>query len=195
MADDLGMTNQPTTIAARTVGQVAEEFGVTVRTLHHYDDIGLLSPSDRSASGYRLYTEADLERLRHVVVYRRLALALDELRQIIDAPAATVIEHLQRQRDVVGQRIDELHELTVAIDAAIIKETTGMKLTKLEQTELFGDHFSDEYAAEAEQRWGDTDAWKQSQQRTARYTKQNWVEVQYVRDAIHANADRHAAVP
>jgi MerR family transcriptional regulator, thiopeptide resistance regulator len=93
MADDLGMTNQPTTIAARTVGQVAEEFGVTVRTLHHYDDIGLLSPSDRSASGYRLYTEADLERLRHVVVYRRLALALDEVRQIIDAPAATVIEH------------------------------------------------------------------------------------------------------
>lgn len=55
-------------MAPLTVGQVAQEYGVTVRTLHHYDEIGLLRPSERSASGYRLYTRADLERLSHVVV-------------------------------------------------------------------------------------------------------------------------------
>ena len=55
-----------------TVGDVAQRFGITVRTLHHYDDIGLLTPSRRGASGYRVYTSADLTRLSQVIVYRRL---------------------------------------------------------------------------------------------------------------------------
>jgi MerR family transcriptional regulator, thiopeptide resistance regulator len=63
--------------AALTVGQVAERFGVTVRTLHHYDEIGLVRPH-RTVSGYRIYTDDDLERLRHVVVYRRLGFPLEE---------------------------------------------------------------------------------------------------------------------
>ncbi|MGQ1837835.1 MerR family transcriptional regulator [Kocuria turfanensis] len=67
-----------------TVGQVAERFGVTVRTLHHYDDVGLLRPSERSAGGYRLYTEEDLLRLRHVVVYRRLGLPPESHRALGD---------------------------------------------------------------------------------------------------------------
>ena len=64
--------------AALTVGQVAERFGVTVRTLHHYDEIGLVRPH-RTVSGYRIYTDDDLERLRHVVVYRRLGFPLEEI--------------------------------------------------------------------------------------------------------------------
>src|SRR3954451_5830104 len=71
-----------------TVGQVAERSGVTVRTLHHYDEIGLLRPSRRSASGYRLYTEADLVRLRHVVVYRRLGVALEGGAGLLDETGA-----------------------------------------------------------------------------------------------------------
>ena len=69
-----------------TVGQVAERFDVTVRTLHHYDEIGLLVPSDRSAAGYRLYTEDDLVRLQHVVVYRRLGFALEEVALLLEQP-------------------------------------------------------------------------------------------------------------
>ena len=67
-----------------TVGQVADVFGVTVRTLHHYDEIGLLVPSERSAAGYRLYTDDDLARLQQVVVYRRLELSLDEIASLLD---------------------------------------------------------------------------------------------------------------
>ncbi len=55
-----------------TVGQVAADFGVTVRTLHHFDEVGLLEPSERSHAGYRLYTDDDLTRLRQIVAYRRL---------------------------------------------------------------------------------------------------------------------------
>ena len=67
-----------------TVGHVADVFGVTVRTLHHYDEIGLLVPSERSAAGYRLYTDGDLRRLQQIVVYRRLELPLEEIGSLLE---------------------------------------------------------------------------------------------------------------
>jgi len=166
---------------ALTVGQVAEQFDVTVRTLHHYDEIGLLVPSERTAAGYRLYDDKDITRLQHIVVYRRLGFALEEIALLLDELAtsdgSTVIAHLQRQRDAVMSRLDEMRDLVTAINRALEKEMTGIRLTREEQKELFGDNFSDDYAQEAEQRWGDTDAWKQSQRRTSSYTKQDWVRI------------------
>jgi DNA-binding transcriptional MerR regulator len=164
-------------LAALTVGQVAEQFDVTVRTLHHYDEIGLLVPSERTSAGYRLYDGEDITRLQHVVVYRRLGFALEEIALLLDDPSADVGEHLRRQRDAVMSRLDEMRDLVTAIDQALEKEMSGIKLTKEEQKELFGDGFSEDYADEAEQRWGETDAWKQSQRRTSQYAKEDWVRM------------------
>jgi len=162
---------------ALTVGQVAEHLGVTVRTLHHYDAIGLVVPSERTPAGYRLYTVEELTRLQHVVVYRRLGFALEEITLLLDDPSADVGEHLRRQRAAVMSRLDEMRALVTAIDRAMEKEMSGIKLTKEEQKELFGDGFSEDYADEAEQRWGETEAWKQSQSRTSKYTKGDWVQM------------------
>ena len=156
-----------------TVGQVAERFGVTVRTLHHYDEIGLVHPH-RTASGYRVYTADDLERLRHAVVYRRLGFPLEEIGPLLDDPHADVQAHLRRQRAAVVSRLDEMRDLVAAIDRALEAQMNGMALTPQEQKELFGEGFSEEYAREAEERWGDTDAYRQSQERTRRYTKDDW---------------------
>ena len=156
-----------------TVGQVAERFGVTVRTLHHYDEIGLVRPH-RTASGYRVYTDDDLERLQHVVVYRRLGFPLEEIGPLLDDPHADVEAHLRRQRAAVVSRLDEMRDLVVAIDRALEAQMNGNALTPEEQKELFGEGFSEEYAREAEERWGDTDAYRQSQERTRRYTKDDW---------------------
>ena len=168
-------------LTALTVGQVAEQLGVTVRTLHHYDEIGLLVPSDRTSAGYRLYTSEDVTRLQHIVVYRRLGFALQEIADLLEEQAAAdsgaVIGQLQRQRAAVLSRLDEMHDLVTAIDQALEKEMSGTKLTREEQKELFGEGFSDEYAEEAEQRWGQSDAWKQSQKRTSKYTKDDWVQI------------------
>ena len=167
---------QETTVL--TVGQVAEELGVTVRTLHHYDEIGLLSPSARSTAGYRLYTDEDLTRLQHVVVYRRLGFPLEQISDLLDGSTdGLVVEHLHRQRAAVQSRLEEMRDLVTAIDRALEREMTGVNLTKEEQRELFGDGFSDEYVAEAQERWGETEAWKQSQQRTSRYTKADWEQI------------------
>jgi DNA-binding transcriptional MerR regulator len=169
-----------------TVGQVAERSGVTVRTLHHYDEIGLLRPGRRSASGYRLYTDEDLVRLQHVVVYRRLGFALEEVAVLLDDPEADVAAHLRRQRAAVMSRLDELAELVTAIDRALEAEVSGMQLTPEEQRELFGEDFKEEYQEEARERWGDTEAWRQSQQRTSQYTKADWQAIKAEADGINA---------
>ena len=158
---------------ALSVGQVAERFGVTVRTLHHYDEIGLVRPH-RTASGYRVYTDDDLERLQHVVVYRRLGFPLEEIGPLLDDPHADVEAHLRRQRAAVVSRLDEMRDLVAAIDRALEAQMNGNALTPEEQKELFGEGFSEESAREAEERWGDTDAYRQSQERTRRYTKDDW---------------------
>ncbi|MDQ6641736.1 MAG: MerR family transcriptional regulator, partial [Actinomycetota bacterium] len=104
---------------ALTVGQVAVDLGVTVRTLHHYDEIGLVRPSGRSQAGYRLYTRADLERLEAVVVYRRLGFPLGEIAALVEATGADRAGHLRRQRAAVSTRLEEMHDLVKAIDRAL----------------------------------------------------------------------------
>lgn len=181
---------------ALTVGQVAGRFGITVRTLHHYDEIGLLVPSDRSGAGYRLYTEADITRLQHIVVYRRLGFGLEEIALLLAHPES-VTQHLRRQRAAVMDRLDEMRDLVAAIDRALERETMGSKPTREEQRELFGDGYSDEYPAEAERRWGDTDAWRQSQQRTSGYDKQDWIAIKAEVEAITGGylAAKRAGLP
>ena len=181
-----------------TVGQVAERFAVTVRTLHHYDEIGLLCPSRRSAAGYRLYTDADVTRLQHVVVYRRLGLGLEDIAAVLDDPDADVAAHLRRQRDAVTSRLDELSDLVAAIDRALEAQMSGVRLTREEQRELFGDGFSEEYQAEARERWGDTEEWRRSRARTAHYTKADWEAVTAEADAVDVAfvaAKRSGAAP
>ncbi len=178
-------TSQHTARVELTVGQVAESFGVTVRTLHHYDAEGLVVPSARTHAGYRLYTDADLARLATVVTYRRLGLPLTEVRALLDGEGSAQ-EHLRRQRDAVVSRLGELEQLVTAIDRALEREMDQQPATTDELKELFGDGFSEEYQTEAQERWGETDAWTQSSRRTKRYTAADWAEVKAEGDAVNA---------
>jgi MerR family transcriptional regulator, thiopeptide resistance regulator len=92
----------------RTVGEVSELAGVTVRTLHHYDEIGLLRPSGRSEAGYRLYGHADLERLQEIVVWRQLGFSLTEVQDLLDDPGYDRGAALRRQRELVELQVERL---------------------------------------------------------------------------------------
>ncbi|MFD8825068.1 MerR family transcriptional regulator, partial [Streptomyces sp. NPDC059605] len=94
-----------------TVGQVSARLGVTVRALHHWDEIGLARPSMRTAAGYRLYTAGDLERLHRIVVYREVGLGLDRIRDVLDDSTADVPGALRAQRAQVAERIERLQRL------------------------------------------------------------------------------------
>jgi DNA-binding transcriptional MerR regulator len=157
-----------------TVGAVARLSGVTVRALHHYDAIGLLSPGERSDAGYRRYDEADLDRLQRILFYRELGFGLDDIRTVLTDGGVDAAAHLRRQHAMLRDRIRRLERMAAAVQKAMEARTMGINLTPEERFEVFGDFDPDQHAAEVEERWGDTDAYRQSQQRVARYTKDDW---------------------
>jgi MerR family transcriptional regulator, thiopeptide resistance regulator len=169
---------------AYIVGQVAAFARVTVRTLHHYDEIGLLVPGDRSAAGYRRYSGNDLARLQRILFYRALGFGLDEITKILDDPDAEPIDHLRRQHALLTERAERLIELIGTVEKTMEAHAMGIRLTPDEMFEVFGDDDPTEHAAEAEQRWGDTDAYRESARRTSAYSKDDWLRIRSEADAI-----------
>jgi DNA-binding transcriptional MerR regulator len=161
-----------------SVGQVASFAGVTVRTLHHYDEIGLLCPSGRSHAGHRRYDDGDLDRLQQILFYRELGFPLDEVAALLDDPDADPREHLRRQHSLLTARIARLQEMAAAVEQAMEAKKMGINLTPEERFEVFGDKDPEQYAEEAEQRWGGTAAYAESQRRAAGYSKDDWKRMQ-----------------
>ncbi|WP_406400511.1 MerR family transcriptional regulator [Streptomyces sp. NBC_00879] len=161
-----------------SVGQVSAFAKVTVRTLHHYDEIGLLRPGGRSHAGHRRYEDADLDRLQQILFYRELGFPLDEVAALLDDPDADPREHLRRQHELLTGRIARLQEMAAAVEQAMEARKMGINLTPEEKFEVFGDHDPEQYAEEAEQRWGGTAQYAESQRRAARYTKDDWKRMQ-----------------
>ncbi|MGP4049180.1 MerR family transcriptional regulator [Streptomyces sp. 2A115] len=161
-----------------SVGQVAGFAGVTVRTLHHYDEIGLLVPSGRSHAGHRRYSDADLDRLQQILFYRELGFPLDEVAALLDDPEADPRAHLRRQHELLTARIEKLQKMAAAVEHAMEARKMGINLTPEEKFEVFGDKDPDEHAEEAERRWGGTEAYAESQRRAAGYTKDDWKRMQ-----------------
>jgi MerR family transcriptional regulator, thiopeptide resistance regulator len=162
---------------SHSVGQVAGFAGITVRTLHHYDEIGLLVPSERSHAGHRLYGDADLDRLQQILFYRELGFPLEEVAALLDDPDADPRQHLRRQHELLRSRIEKLEKMAAAVEHAMEARKMGIDLTPEEKFEVFGDFDPDEYAEEVERRWGDTDAYRESQRRTASYKKEDWLRI------------------
>ena len=161
----------------RSVGEVARLAGVSVRTLHHYDEVGLLRPSDRSAAGYRVYSDDDLARLQHILGYRELGFGLDAIASILDDPELDPVEHLRRQHGLLTDRVDRLQRQLAAIEKTLEARQMGIKLNPEEMFEVFGDFDPTEHEAEAQERWGDSDAFRESRRRTSSYTKADWVRM------------------
>ena len=158
----------------KTVGEVSELARVTVRTLHHYDELGLLSPSERSEAGYRLYSYDDLARLQEILIWRALGFPLAEIVSLLDDPEHDRLGALERQREVVGREIDRLGALAAAVDAAIAAERNG---TPIEERQMFDGFDPTEYEDEAHERWGHTEAYQESARRTQAYGEAEWSEI------------------
>lgn len=155
-----------------TVSDLARISGVTVRTLHHYDAIGLLVPGGRTQAGYRLYSSADATRLGRILAYRACGLALADIATVLDEDDP--IGHLRRQLALLDVRRDELDRQRDTLRRALEARIMGITLDPEEMLEVFGEHDPTEHAQEAEERWGDTDAYRESNRRTSTYSKQDW---------------------
>jgi DNA-binding transcriptional MerR regulator len=153
----------------KTVHEVSELAGVSVRTLQYYDKIGLLSPAMRSDAGYRLYGDADLARLQQILLFRELEFPLKEIKRIIESPDFDRRRALQQQIDLLKlkrERIDNLIDLAQSI------KKTGVSALSFE---AFNNDKIDEYTAEAKASWGQTPEWQEYEQKSKGRTKEEAV--------------------
>ena len=176
--------NEPAHTAS-TVGQVAEQLGVTVRTLHHYDAIGLLVPSERTSAGYRLYDGRDITRLQHVAVYRRLGFTLEEIALLLDDPSADEAEQRWGESEARKQSHKRTSKYTKAEWAEVKAEMDAAEQHRLHIERWF-------YDITPEFHRGVGDMYIADPRFTKTYGNMTPGMAQYVRGAIHGNADRAA---
>ncbi|MGN1250992.1 MAG: MerR family transcriptional regulator [Candidatus Spyradocola sp.] len=150
----------------RTVKDVSALTGVSVRTLRYYDRIGLLRPEAVTEAGYRLYGDASLERLRHILLYRELGFSLREIGTILDAPDFDRGRALEQQARLLEMKAERLHSL-----AEFARGVQRMGVSTLDFT-AFDSSRIDEYARQAKALYGNTDAYKEFERRSADRTEQ-----------------------
>lgn len=166
--------NHTKEIMSYTIHQLATIAGVSVRTLHHYDTVGLLSPTRDESNQYRQYTHDDALRLQQILFFRELGFSLDKIRAMLDAPEFDMRAALKDQRALLKLHQERYATLLDTVDQTL---TALTKDTTMDTNDLFNGLSKDEidaYAAEAKARWGTTDAYKQSMERTKQMTKNDW---------------------
>lgn len=183
-----------------TVGEVARLAHVTVRTLHHYDEIGLLVPSERSGAGYRLYSEADLERLHQILLYRELGFGLEAIGRLLDAPSVDRRTALRAQRELLVEKRRRTEAVIRAVDRTLETMEGGRTMSADEMFEGFEElagapeavraHHA-AHAREAHERWGETDAYRESLRRAKGHSREDW---RRIREEAESNEARMAAL-
>lgn len=179
----MGVMPDQSDAVAVTVGQAAASVGVSVRTLHHWDQIGLARPSERSRAGYRLYTDTDVERLRRIVIYRELGLDLAAIRGLLDDTTGALTE-LRDQRARLAERIRQLTALGDDLDRMIDAHEHGVLLAPDDQATVFGPGWNPEWPGQARELYGDTAQWQQYAERSAVRDTAQWKQVDDANTAI-----------
>ena len=150
--------------------EVSRLSGISIRALHHYDAIGLLRPAKINASGYRLYDDASLERLQSILLFRELDFSLAEIKRILDEPGFDQDAALEAQIQLLSLRRDRLNDL---IDhARQMKKQGGNRM----DFSAFDTEKLDEYAKEAKKKWGNTEAYREYEQRSQRKSQSDMLD-------------------
>ena len=160
------------------IKEFAKFTGVSVRTLHYYDEIGLLLPAvvDRD-TGYRFYDENSLLRMQEILFYRELDFSLKNIGEILSSPNYNKSKALKEQKHLLILKKERLERLISAIDSAVKGENV-MK--------AFDNSEFEKYKAEAKEKWGSPDAYKEHTERTKNYSKQKWNDLTVGMDHIMA---------
>ena len=166
-----------------SIKQLARLAGVSVRTLHYYDHIGLLKPSSYGENGYRYYDEGSAILLQQILFFRELGFALDEIRTIVGQPGFNVSRALEEHRVLLTKRAERIAELLQTVEKTIKKIAGEIDMDIKEYYEGFSDAQVEEYRKEARQRWGE-DTVRDSESRVLKMGKQRMAELQAEGGAI-----------
>lgn len=164
------------------VKELAKISGISVRTLHHYDEIGLLKPR-RIENGYRVYSEHEVVLLQQILFFKELEFPLNDIKEMVCAAhfdqKAALIEH----KKLLALKKERIEKLLMTIDLTLTKLKGGETMNPHDSFGGFSDDQMKKYQEEAKQRWGTTDAYKQSVQRT-----KNWIQADYKKLAADGKA-------
>ena len=165
-----------------SVSEMAKLSGVSVRTLYYYDEIGLLMPSEVIAkTGYRYYDETAVTILQQILFYRELDFSLKEIVKIMNASDYNKEDALQKQRELLRLKRRRLDRMIGLLNANL-KGENRMSFEEFDMSAI--EEAKVKYAKEAEERWGNTDAYRQSQKKTANYKKEDWQKVMEEMDVL-----------
>lgn len=153
------------------INEVAKLTGVTVRTLHYYDEIGLLKPSRTTDAGYRIYNDDALERLQQILFFRELEFPLGDIQKFMEDPCYDRKESLQKHRDLLIRKKNRLEGLITLVERTL-KGESDMSFAEFDTTEL--ETYKQKYADEVKARWGNTDAYREYADKTQAYSEEQW---------------------
>ena len=136
-----------------TIKQLADLAGVSRRTLHHYDEIGLLKPTEKGANRYRYYDDQAALSLQQILFYRELGLSLGETQGILDQPDYDLLQALQKHKSELHKRVARLKRLIKTVDNTILHVKGEIKMSDHDIFEGFSEEQQEEYALQARQRW------------------------------------------
>ena len=161
------------------INEVSKLTGVSIRMLHHYDKIGLLSPSKRTHSNYRMYNNDDISRLYQILLFKELEFPLQEIKQILDDKDFDRREALKVQRNLIFEKKKRLERILESIDDTI--ENLGGNVMSKSNFKAFDyeevKKHQEKYKEETEKRYGNSDVYKESQEKTSKYSKNDWENI------------------
>lgn len=143
----------------KTVKEISKLTGISVRTLHYYDEINLLKPTQTTDAGYRLYDDTALQRLHSILLFRELQFPLKEIKTILDSPDFDTRSALKEQIKLLELQRNRLDEIISSANKLLTKGSKEMSFSAFDKTEM------DKYTAEAKQKWGQTAAYKEFEQK------------------------------
>ncbi len=158
-----------------TVSEAAKRAGVSVRTLHYYDEIGLLKPSETSQAGYRFYDDMAMAALQQILFYRELDVPLEQIGRILNAPDNDRTEALQKHRTLLLMKRRRLDDMLRLVDETIGGMTMYDERPKPTQADW--EAVKEQYAREAAERWGNTEAFLESREKHAKYTPEQEAQI------------------
>jgi len=154
-----------------TVQQLSKLAGISVRTLHYYDEVGLLHPSFVRPNGYRIYEEKEVHKLQQILLFRELEFPLDQIKSMMAAKNFDIKQALKDQYRLLELKKAKIQRLMDVVD---VRLKGGDTMTDKTTFGVFTDKQLENYKKEARKRWGNTDAYKQSVERTKHWTKEHY---------------------
>lgn len=176
-------------IMSYKVKEISKIAGVSVRTLHHYDDIGLLSPAFVTSAGYRYYSDEDLERLQQILYFKELDFSLQAIKNILDTPGFDKKKALYTHKELLIEKMQRVKKLIASVEKTIGVLENGLEISKKEMFDGFDmkaiEKHKKKYSELTKERYGSTESYKESVKKTSKYSKENWASIHAESEAIN----------